>query len=164
MTDFDSPLADYADYDLDCRDVAPDGDGRFRFEVTGDGHVDITFVEPLQFHQNLADNDHQRIGLPQYRPWSDFVDDRGYLLPEHSDALVEELKKLTGITSIEHEPDSEDDEEPSWAVSIRTDYSPGETVASWHARIGWPTVATIVDVIDPGTFNTPYLFSAMLYR
>ncbi|MEB3023352.1 MULTISPECIES: hypothetical protein [Mycolicibacter] len=163
MTDFNAPVSDYAGNTLDP-DVGPDGDSRFRFEVGEEGTVDIIFCEPLRFHQELADTDHRNIGGAQYRPWSDFVNANGYLTDANSEKLVAELRKMTGVSDIEHEPSAEFEDEPSWAVSIRTDYRQGETIASWHSRIGWPVVAAIVNTTDPGTFNCPYLFSAILYH
>lgn len=160
--DFDARVADLAEQDIDSVALVGDNDPSFRFYVTDDGHVDISVVETLRFHQELADADHARYG-GKYRPWSDFVDAEGRLTSSNSDKLVAELRRLTGVGTIEHDGDLELEGEPSWGVSIRTAYLPGESLAQWHDRIGWPVIAAVRNATDPGTFNYPYLFSAMLY-
>ena len=160
---FDARVADFAEQEIDAVSLVGDNDPSFQFYVTDDGYVDISVVETLRFHQELADADAARYG-GKYRPWSDFVGADGRLTPSNSDKLVTELRRLTGVANIEHDADLEFDDEPSWGVSIRTGYLPGESLAQWHERIGWPVIAAVRNATDPGTFNYPYLFSAMLYH
>ena len=125
----------------------------------------ICFTEPLAFHAELAQREESSIR--GQRPWADLTDEHGYLTPEQQGKIGTELAKLIkGQTGVDATVYSESgwDDEPSIGFEIVTTYQDGETFNSWFDRAGWPIVATIINVTDPGTFNCPYLFSAILYR
>lgn len=109
----------------------------------------ITWVENLQFHAECIGPDH-----PGW--WYD-----GWLTPAAEDALAKRLAELiaqqgkvsTPVFSVHY-----CGEEPNVAFEVVTDYRDGETYEQWLDRIGWPVVATLINVTDPGTFNSAYLF------
>lgn len=167
----DSPMADHVDNDLYPMDLGDDWHMPYRILVYGGGdgnYADIVWREELRFHHELADSDAAKLGErnAQYKPWPHYTDDSGmWLTAENESILVDELKRLTGIEDIETAEDGDPDGDDGYiAFSIRTDYRDGETVAEWVDRIGWHVIATLTNATDPGTFNYPYLFSAMLYR
>lgn len=154
---WNEPLARYAGNAIHGLDLSDDP--RYRVEVHDeDRYTDIVWTEYLAFHRELADRDHAR--WPDMPSWSTFTVD-GWLTAENERVLCDELSRLTGIADIGTE---ECDDEPNITFSIRTEYLEGETVTQWFDRIGWPVVAELTNCTDPGTFNHPYLFSAMLYR
>ena len=167
----DALMSDYADNGIDGADLgATDNYPRFLVEVADDGHADVEITEPLAFHAELAQSDEQQSGS-DYRgvAWRTLTDENGYLTSDATAKVAAELARLitseTGLTlDVVHEPDRELEDLPSVGLSVRTDYRPGETVQQWTDRVGWPVIATVINVTDPGTFNCPYLFSAILYR
>ena len=129
-----------------------------------------TYQEVVRITTRVAwwddDDDTWNERNPRYKPWSHFTyQDGPWLAADNERILCDELKKLTGIDEIDPVEDGDPDGEDGYvAFSIHTDYREGETVAEWIDRIGWPVIATLTNATDPGTFNYPYLFSAMLYK
>lgn len=137
------------------RGTRPDpDDSRFLLEVDNEGHADIVFVDTLAFHA-------ERLG----EDWAVVSDKNGYLTSKAGEwiasALAAMLRERAGIESpdVAYAEGLEYDDEPSYALSIRTRYSDGETFESWLDRVGWPVIATVTNASDPGTFNHPYLFT-----
>jgi hypothetical protein len=151
-------MSSFIDRGIDGIDLSDDP--QYRVEVDNEGHADIMWTEYLGFHQRLADGDHAKFGNAP--AWSQFVDEFGFLTAENETKLVAELVKLTSVADIETVEYGGD--EPCVTFSVRTDYLQGETVDQWFDRIGWHVVATLTNATDPGTFNFPYLFSAILYH
>lgn len=169
-----SRMADCAGNMLAPIELGDDQYDRYRVEVTDDGHADIIWREELRFHRERCDADAESFGdrNSNYRPWSTYTEENGgsrWLTTENAEKLVAELRRLTKVDDIDT---TEDGDADNWddandgyvAFSIRTDYREGETVSEWFDRIGWPVIAELVNCTDPGTFNHPYLFSAMLYH
>ncbi len=160
-------MSDHAGNDLIGYDLTPDNDPRFRVEVRDDEpYADIEFTEPLQFHRELMDRERSRFGNGV--TWSDIADANGWLTAESAARAVAELKRLLEERTkmsidIERADHLEGDEEPTLGVSIRTEYQLGETVDQWFGRAGWPIIAEIINVTDPGTFNCPYWFTKLQY-
>jgi hypothetical protein len=157
MVNFDQPVAELVGLDIDPVELVDNNDPRFRAYIPDSGHIDITFTEPLGFHHERA----VAGSPPAGGQWADCVDSDGKLTSTASQRLIAQLRTLTGVGDIERQPDAEFDDEPCWAVSFRTDVLAGETLAQWHQRIGWPVIATVINTTDPGTFNSPYLFSVL---
>lgn len=110
----------------------------------------IVWVEDLRFH---ADN--RRLPLA----------DDGWLKPEAYDELSAELESIlqrhVGYGTHAYASPDFGGDEPHVAFEVDTDYAEGETYGGWLERIGWPIVAALINSTDPGTFNYPYLFSAI---
>lgn len=158
-------MADRVDRGLDPRDFG-EASGNYRVEIGEGGRADIIWREELRFHHELADADAVKYGDRaggQYKPWSHYTNGI-WLTEDNEKKLVDELRRLTGLDDIETIEDGDADEDGYVAFTIGTTYSPEETVSAWIDRIGWPVVAELTNCTDPGTFNHPYLFSAMLYR
>ncbi|WPH57860.1 hypothetical protein [Mycobacterium phage WXIN] len=121
-------------------------------------HAVIVWVEPLRFH---AEYNGPRKGCYKSGDddWSPHVDNDGYLNRDARTALGNRLQDYLGARGHVVEPDAYDgSDEPNITFEIVTSYEDGETFSHWHDRIGWPVVGTLINVTDPGTFNSPYLF------
>ena len=110
----------------------------------------VAWTEPLAFHAAYNGDD-----------WTRHVDADGYLTPAAEPALAERLSGMfpescNGTTIFTDYDDVGD--APAIRFELTTSYLPGETFDHWFDRIGWPIVATLVNVTDPGTFGSPYLF------
>lgn len=137
-----------------------DEDHRFTLEVAEPGETwrtVISFREPLDFHA-------QRHGPAVWGAWTE---PDGYLQREHEATVVrrlaEHLAAVVGpeiAETLEITAADDDSDEPSMTIEIQADYRDGETFGAWLDRIGWPIVATLTNVSDPGTFNSPYLFTS----
>lgn len=165
-TEFNNLMSNHVDNDLYPQDLGDDAYKPYRVLVGADGRAEILWREELRFHRELADADAERISRV-YRPWSHYTDAGGVFLTAENEALlVDELKRLTKVNDIETMEDGDPDPESGdgyIAFSISVPYQAGETVVQWVDRIGWRVIATLINATDPGTFNYPYLFSAMLY-
>ncbi len=150
LADQGEPLADDANCYLEV-DVAN------RFAV-------VCWVEELAFHAELARANPHGV---QGKSWDDLTDSSsGELTPAARDALIAELERLLKEQGIDAEIDDAeylqgDDRNPAFGLEIATRFHEGETFGSWFDRVGWPIVATLINVTDPGTYNSPYLFSAL---
>lgn len=147
-----------------------DNDPRFLLEINRDSNQAVLcFVEPLAFHAELARADEAK-GYPAVHRWADLVDSTGYLTDAAAEVLRGEISRLFvskgGISTaqVDLAEHLQHDDESSVGVEVTTTYQVNETYNSWVDRIGWPIVATLIDITDPGTFNCPYLFSALLHR
>lgn len=114
----------------------------------------VVWIEPLELHA-------ERIG-PR---WGSLVDDGGHLLPGVEGALVDRLANLLPASAAGSVINTVDDyaeaDRPAVRIEIATNYHDGETFDRWFDRVGWPVVATLRNITDPGTFNSPYLFSGL---
>lgn len=93
--------------------------------------------------------------------WSDFADSDGWLTSSAELALATRLTSHLakgGIEADVYTTGHNGEDEPTLTFEVVTAYRAGETYKSWYDRIGWPIVATLINVTDPGTFNSPYLF------
>jgi hypothetical protein len=146
--------------DLKDRGELPDPDDRrFYLEIDRDKDLAvICFVEPLRFHAEHNGND-----------WAPLVDENGALKLDVANRIADRLRDLiksqghvaVGVDLADY---LEHDDEPSFGLEIVTDYQKDETFQHWLDRIGWPAIATVINVTDPGTFNSPYLFGASALR
>lgn len=142
-------------------------DTRFMLEVdTDERRATIVFTEVLAFHAEYnGPQTFQTPGFPTVTTegkWTPLVDEDGFLTHDAETALAGRLSAMMPSAadgSAVFIADSNDDE-PNVVIEITTDYTDGETYESWLDRIGWPIVATLINVTDPGTFNSPYLFDA----
>lgn len=178
MIDVATRMMDLVDRGVDGYEVTADNDPRFRVEVSGDNgenHAVICFVEPLRFHAELAQADEERFShaaTQTWHKWSELTDDDGYLTAESTEKITTELAAvITGENGgkivdfdVSHADYLEFEDEPTLGIEVGTTFGADETFESWFDRIGWPVIATIINATDPGTFNFPYLFSAILYR
>jgi hypothetical protein len=151
-------MADLKDTGLTALDFGHDNSLDLLVEIDLEGYADIQIAEPLAFHAERAGD-----------AWRVLVDEGGYLTTAGAAKVVAELTRLitaaTGLTvDIEHADYRQYDDEPTFGVSILTDYRPDETLQQWTDRIGWPVMATYINVTDPGTFGSPYLFDAVVNR
>lgn len=129
-------------------------------EVDTDEHrAIIVWVEPLAFHASW-NNYRKWQARPATDRWSQHVDGDGWLTPGAEDALKIRLAEMLPKSEIGDTVDTIDygGDEPTITFEIVTSYEDGETFSHWYDRIGWPIVATLISVTDPGTFNSPYLF------
>jgi hypothetical protein len=144
-------------------------DPRFMLEINADSReAVIEFRESLAFHADSAQQKEQR-GHPGAHLWAELVDKGGYLTSDAAYKVAVEMSRIldnAGVKNVQVEYASglEYDDEASMALSFVSSYSDGETYAHWHDRIGWNIVACVINATDPGTFNFPYLFSALLYH
>lgn len=93
--------------------------------------------------------------------WSDFVDSDGWLTGSAQLKLAQRLTAYllkAGIEADVYTGMHDGMDEPNLTFEVVTAYRAGETFKSWHERTGWPVVATLINVTDPGTFMSPYLF------
>jgi hypothetical protein len=157
MIDIGTMMADLVD-----RGALPDpDDSRFYLEInTEERQAVICFVEPLQFHAEY--NGPRPYSAKDY--WAPLVTSDGYLKSDVSERISARLQRLISeqghvSVSVEHADYLEYDDEPSLGLEIVTDYRDAETFDHWLDRIGWPAIATTINVTDPGTFNSAYLFS-----
>lgn len=144
---------------IDFMDLGLDDDPRFAVEVAepaeGDGVASIIFFERLEFHADLA----QRFTPDE---WRERTDADGELTGKFIDTL---LDRMTGYLSEKVEgplyvgTTEGGDSEPNITLEIGANYREGETFGEWFDRIGWPIIATLINVSDPGTFNAPYWFA-----
>lgn len=109
----------------------------------------IRWTESLQFHAEYADN------------WMQYTNDDGWLRPTVESRLANRLNELIRdqagvIVDVDLSENNQD--EPNITFEVVTGYREGETYGAWLDRIGWPVVATLINVTDPGTFNSAYLF------
>ncbi len=130
-------------------------DPRFAVEVSEEtpGFASVVFNEPLKFHADLA---------KRFTPdeWAERIGETGWLNAEWEEKMIDRLRgylEKYGVTEI-YSVDG-GDYEPNFTVEIGADYLEGETFDQWHERIGWPIIATCINVSDPGTFNSPYWFA-----
>ncbi|AEK09589.1 hypothetical protein LITTLEE_212 [Mycobacterium phage LittleE] len=116
----------------------------------------IVWVEPLVFHAGW--NNHRKWqARPAIDRWSRYVDADGWLTRAAADAIVARLQGYIGDCGKVYELEYGGDE-PSITFEIVTEYEDGETFDHWFDRVGWPIVATLRNVTDPGAFMSPYLF------
>jgi hypothetical protein len=153
LIDIGTKMVDLAD-----RGELPDPDDkRFYLEIDAERQrAIICFVESLRFHAEYNGQD----------DWASLVTSHGFLTPETADRVAGRLQQLISKqghvnVSVEHADYLEHDDEPSLGLEIVTDYQDDETFDHWLDRIGWPVIATTINVTDPGTFNSAYLFSGL---
>lgn len=102
----------------------------------------IVWTELLQFHAEHNETEWKWLTYEQ----EDYLAKR----------LAELIQKQAGKTVQVHSGSSGD--EPNVSFEVVTDYRDGETYQQWLDRVGWPVVATLINVTDPGTFMSAYLF------
>lgn len=148
-----TPMVDLAD-----RGEFPDPDDtRFVLEINTDQReAVIEFRESLSFHRDRGGE-----------AWFRLCDSNGYLTASSEARLAEQYSTILanrGVTgvSVTYANGLESDEEPSVALSFASTFTSGETFGSWFTRIGWPIVAEVTNSSDPGTFNSPYVYTALL--
>lgn len=135
-------------------------------------HAVIVWTETLGFHAEYNGRREYPAahGYPAWSTedsWSPLVDEHGWLTPDAETALQIRLAELMpteahGATVFIADPR---DDHPNIVFEVVTDYAAeGETYEAWLDRIGWPVIATLINVTDPGTFNSPYLFDASTFR
>jgi hypothetical protein len=177
MIDADTKMIDLKDRGENPAEGDP-GENRYLLEINeqdeynDDNLAIITFVEPLRFHAELAQADEERFSessRQDWNTWASLIGGAGFLNDEPTDKLVAELQKLIDQhagpdVTVERADYVAGDYEPALGVEFVTHFLPGETFGSWMDRIGWPVIATVNNATDPGTFNFPYLFSAILYN
>lgn len=123
----------------------------------------IVWVEPLAFHAVYnGPTDHPaHAGYPAWSTpdnWTRHAQESGWLTGPAVRAIVARLQGFIGDKGSVGVLESGDDE-PVIAFEIATTYRAGETFEQWYNRVGWPIVATLINVTDPGSFMSPYLFS-----
>lgn len=145
-------MADLAD----CGEFPEPTDTRFMLEINADQReAVIEFRESLASHRSYAGD-----------AWSTLCGSNGYLTAPAAEGLAAQYSKILadhgvhGVT-VKYAAGQEFDDEPSVAVQFISVFSPGETFGSWHARIGWPIIAEVINGTDPGTYNYPYVYAAL---
>lgn len=123
----------------------------------------ICWHEPLAFHAELAKSEEDRLSFTFLNRWSSLTDEYGFLITGAASALRDELARLLP-KGCQVYIDKGACDEPEVCFEVVTDYRDDETYEAWLDRIGWPVIAELINSTDPGTFNHPYLFSAILYR
>lgn len=149
----DTLMADLAD-----RGELPDpADPRFVLEINTEQHeAVIEFRESLTFHRGQCVD-----------AWPRLCDSNGYLTVAAATHLAEQYAKaladsgVRGVT-VTYANGQEFDDEPSVALSFVSAFSPGETFDRWFTRIGRPIIAEVINSTDPGTYNSPYVYAALL--
>jgi hypothetical protein len=144
--------------DLADRGEFPDpADTRFVLEINTDlREAVIEFRESLTFHRGYNG-----------AAWSRLCDSNGYLTASAAARLAEQYSTIlahsgiSGVT-VTYASGMEFDDEPSVALSFVSVFSPGETFDSWFARIGRPIIAEVINSTDPGTYNSAYVYTALL--
>jgi hypothetical protein len=124
----------------------------------------ICWRENLEFHAELAKSEEGT--FPKWtfvNSWDSLTDEYGFLKAEVIAALRDELARLLPQGCQVYADDTAGDE-IEVGFEIVTEYREGETYEAWLDRIGWPVIAELINCTDPGTFNHPYLFSAILYH
>ncbi|QDM58027.1 hypothetical protein SEA_BOMBITAS_195 [Mycobacterium phage Bombitas] len=124
----------------------------------------IVWVESLAFHAEF-NGPRQYVATSSYfvdkampDHWSAHVDADGWLTRAATDAIVARLQGYIGDCGKVYELEYGGDE-PNITFEIVTSYEDGETFDHWFDRVGWPIVATLRNVTDPGAFMSPYLFA-----
>ena len=144
--------------DLVDRGEFPDpADTRFLLEINTDQREAVLeFREALSFHR-------AHIGAA----WSRLCDANGYLTDTAAEQLAAEYSKILaaqgvhGVT-VTYAAGLEFDDEPSVALSFVSAFGSGETFGSWFTRIGRPIIAEVINSSDPGTYNSAYVYTALL--
>lgn len=126
----------------------------------------VVWVEGLQFHAeyNGPREYPAHAGYGAWTSpdnWTSRVNSDGWLTGESERHLANRLNELlrdqggavVDVDTVEYGGD-----EPNVAFEVVTKYREGETYQQWLDRVGWPVVATLINVTDPGTFNSAYLF------
>ena len=119
----------------------------------------ICWVENLRFH---AEYNGPREWTSE-DAWAPLVDKDGWLTPSAEGAVAIRLQTLIknqGKVAVEVDTSDYGGDEPTVMFEVVTDYHDGETYEHWLNRIGWPVVATLINLPDPGTFMSAYLFLA----
>lgn len=110
----------------------------------------VCWSEDLKFHAEYKGD-----------RWKERVDEDGWLTATAEGYIANRLaaliKKQAGV-AVEVDTIDYGGDEPNITFEVVTDYQDGETYEHWLDRIGWPVVATLINVTDPGTFNSAYLF------
>lgn len=128
-------------------------------------HAVIVWTETLAFH--AAYNGPAKGWYASGEDdWASLVDGDGWLTPDAETSLQVRLAALLppaaiGATVFIADPRND---EPSITFEVTTDYIEGEAYEAWLDRIGWPVIATLINVTDPGAFNSPYLFDASTFQ
>jgi hypothetical protein len=121
-------------------------------EVDRDDHkAIIVWREPLAFHIEWNG-----------ARWSEHADSDGWLASsaelQFANRLTDYLRRAGVDDADVYTEGYNGEDEPTLTFEVVTPYRAGETFKSWFDRIGWPVVATLTNVTDPGTFMSPYLF------
>lgn len=144
--------------DLADRAEFPDPtDTRFVLEINTDQReAVIEFRESLTFHRGYNG-----------AGWSRLCESNGYLTAASASRLAAQYSKVLadqgihGVT-VTYATGQEFDDEPSVALSFVSSFTAGETFESWFTRIGRPIIAEVINSTDPGTYNSAYVYSALL--
>ncbi|MFZ2527645.1 MAG: hypothetical protein WAX14_08330 [Rhodococcus sp. (in: high G+C Gram-positive bacteria)] len=127
-----------------------DDDPRVSVEVGEGSVISVQFAELLQFHRER--------GLP-----AGIVDDDGDLTGNGRARIESHLRTLLAAqgsvdpAAVHVDDDLGDDQ--GFLVVLQTTVPSGTQFHDFYDRTAWPFVATMVNITDPGTFNSPYLFS-----
>lgn len=112
------------------------------------GHVDLIWVESLAFHLETRPEEMARL-----------TNADGFLTHDGVQILLATLRALLPRAEIFHEPGEEGDE-PSLGITVRIPTPKGEsTTINELNDLVWPFYATLHNITDPGTFNSPYLIT-----
>lgn len=156
MTD---TMKDRLDDRIDHIEIGAD-DPRFAIEVSdnGDGLTGvILFVESLQFHAEYLSD-----------VWAEISEDENYLTAQamaelgksYSSELSSALDETGSILYLDY--DSADVEDyPEIEISIPVSVRDGETVEDFLDRT-YPIMAILINITDPGTFGSQYVFSTLI--
>lgn len=129
-------------------------DPRVSIEVS-DNTAYVYFAEHLQFHQER--------GLPAgiVDADGDLTDAGRARIQARIRALLTDKTRLdASLVSVdESEEQSKFGDETGFVAVLAMKVSPTTAVRDFYFDTAWPFVATMINVTDPGTFNSPYLFT-----
>lgn len=124
------------------------------------GAAAVWIADPLRYHADF-------LGA---HTWSVIAGADGCLHPQAAklavEVLAERLAAEAGIiTTVVHAVGLETSPAgPAFAVIVHAPYTAGESFDQWLQRCGWPIMATVVNITDPGTYNSPYLYREVAQR
>lgn len=161
-------LARYAG-DIIAGDILASENPGTRAEVAEDcSAATIIWIEPLRFHLEHAPQDMGHLLAIKATPEGNdvaFTDEARQEFTTYMSEFLASDKWNIDNADILPAPEEEWDNEACVALAYHFDTPNGpETTMEEFSNRAWPFIAAMTNVTDPGTFNNPYVMSALTER